>query len=248
MGRTLDSGEVLHQSRIRLPGRPDHPVAPRQRGGPFDRVTTVARFIHERIELALRAETAACVLKDHDIAAWNEVRWLVWRRLAALIVRRANHQRRKLPRGVGPVDIGIERHAIARPHRQMLFFDDLVNRFARFRRHVIFSPLSSYYGYRILSEDPSRCHRHQGGSTLTRASRRLQKTRQPRAACPLPQLSGRGIRKRRFAYRATERARDLQKEPLALSMQVRTALPLSRLDATRATSRRRRESRARLRR
>src|SRR6266478_655404 len=29
--------------------------------------------------------------------------------------------------------------------------------------------------------------------TLTRAARRLQKTRNRRAACPLPQLSGRGI-------------------------------------------------------
>ena len=39
--------------------------------------------------------------------------------------------------------------------------------------------------------------------TLTRAARRLQKERNRRAACPLPQLSGRGIfRKRRLPYPA----------------------------------------------
>src|SRR6266446_248333 len=45
------------------------------------------------------------------------------------------------------------------------------------------------------------------GCTLTRASRRLQKKRNRRAACPLPQLSGRGIfRRRRLLYPAGERA------------------------------------------
>src|SRR5713101_3214235 len=59
------------------------------------------------------------------------------------------------------------------------------------------------------------------GWALTRASRRLQKERNSRAACPLPQLSGRGILEGAQARRAIAlspmRARDLRKEEVALS-------------------------------
>src|SRR6266851_4262143 len=67
------------------------------------------------------------------------------------------------------------------------------------------------------------------GWTLTRASRRLQKDRNRRAACPLPQLSGRGILEGAQARRALPsppmRARDLRKEELALSCKQRARNP-----------------------
>jgi hypothetical protein len=70
--------------------------------------------VPERVELPLRIEAAPHVLPDHHVAGCGQGAGLA--AAAAPVVRRALQQRREAALGRGPVDVGHQRHAVARLH------------------------------------------------------------------------------------------------------------------------------------
>ncbi len=129
MGRTGGPRLILHHRHVRLTDHPHRSVRPGQLRGPLDSVVAVVGFAQERIEIAFRRISAAGILHHHDITTGRKIVLFGKRVVHAPVIRGADHEDRKAALRRRPIDVGIQRHAVARPHRQILFDYNRISRF-----------------------------------------------------------------------------------------------------------------------
>ena len=121
---------VLPEIRAALHG--DLAVGPRLLRGPLDRVVGVLLIVDERNPDALRLVASSHVLEDVHVAPLREVhRGIVggWKPFGAVGCDR--QQDRMTPVAGRPIDIGVQRDAVAHAHGNTVVDDNVVS-----RRHV----------------------------------------------------------------------------------------------------------------
>ena len=123
--------EILRRPVIRLAGRTDFAVGPGQRGRPFHAIIAVRRFMDQRVIFPLRGVAATGILHDHRVAPWDKIIDVVQRCRSRLIIRHPHEYHRAWVCGIRPMHVGIQRHAVAHPRREIGFDHHTILRLAQ---------------------------------------------------------------------------------------------------------------------
>src|SRR5262249_49157142 len=133
--------QILRGAHIRLPDRANLAIRPGQLRCPFDGVVPIVRFVDQWVvmQVTLRSEPAAGVLYHKDIATGNETlsvasdvveftgEALRYVCKACLIVGCPHEQDRETAWSIWPIDIRVQRNAIAHFGWDMALLHDFVH-------------------------------------------------------------------------------------------------------------------------